>query len=214
MPHLRVPSGAVVFDLGNVVLFFDHGITCRRLASHYGLKEEFVYRTIFSEGHERRFDLGEVSPEQFTENCARSLGITLDPKVFKRFWTEIFWENEEVIGLLKALRDSVRLILLSNTNVWHFEYAKEQFDLLHLFDDFVLSFTCGYCKPDKRIFEQAMKAVRGASPAIYVDDIPEYTQVATEMGFEGIQFSGSGDLRSRLHDLRLVDKIDKISDQA
>lgn len=197
-------TSAVVFDLGNVVLFFDHRITSRRLASHYGLEEHVVYRKIFTEGHERKFDLGKVSPEEFTENCARSLGVNLDCDLFKRYWTEIFWENAEVINLIRALRDRVHLVLLSNTNLWHFEYAQEHFGVLEAFDDLVLSYKCGYCKPDVRIFEEAMKTVRYCSPAVYVDDIPEYVLVARGLGFEGISFSGAGDLKSRLNDLELL----------
>jgi FMN phosphatase YigB (HAD superfamily) len=199
-----VAAGAVVFDLGNVILSFDHRITCKRLASHYGLEEGVVYRKIFSEGHERKFDLGELSPEEFTEHCARSLGVNLNRDLFKRYWTEIFRENVEVIDLIGALRDRVRLVLLSNTNLWHFEYVQEHFDVLKVFDELVLSFKCGYCKPDVRIFEEAMKAVQYASPAVYVDDISEYVLVAKGLGFEGISFSGAGDLKGRLNDLKLL----------
>lgn len=198
MPSASNAKPAVIFDLGNVILFFDHRITCRKLARQYALDEEFVYRKLFLEGLEREFDLGRLSPEEFTQSCAVALGVSHDAAVFRKFWTNIFWENVEVTRLIKELRGRARLVLLSNTNVLHFEHVYERFEILREFDDLVLSFRLGYRKPDARIFHAAKKAVGVCDPILFVDDIYEHVVAARESGFEATCFTRAEALRDYL----------------
>ena len=49
---------AAILDLGNVLVAFDHRITCRALAGPAGLPEDEVHARLFRSGLERDFDLG------------------------------------------------------------------------------------------------------------------------------------------------------------
>lgn len=194
----------VVFDLGNVVLFFDHWIICRKLADLYDLDEHFVFQRIFNEGIERKYDEGRLSPEQFTRQCSEALDVQLDFSQFKAIWSDIFWGNSPVIDIIKLLKRQARVFLLSNTNVWHVEYIRRHFRILELFDELIFSFEVGYAKPDKRIFKRALELCNGNKQIIYVDDIEEHVRAARDVGLFGIKYSGADMLRSTLSSKELL----------
>lgn len=190
----------VIFDLGNVVLFCDHRIFCRKLERRHHIDEELVYQKIFSEGLEYEFDKGEISPEAFTGLCSSALKVKLDVAQFKKMWSDIFAQNRPVIDLIKALRKRgrSRLLLLSNTNVWHVEHIKKRYDVLPLFDSLILSCEVGCCKPDKRIYQRAITLSADPTQIIYVDDIPEYVKAACKLGIFGIPYTGVPELKGIL----------------
>jgi FMN phosphatase YigB (HAD superfamily) len=195
---------AVIFDLGNVILFFDHHIVSRRLAKQHGLEKEFVYRKIFLDGLSKDFDLGKVSPERFTEQCSAALKVNLDLLKFREAWSEIFTENVPVIEMAREVKKKSKLLLLSNTNIWHFEYIRDNFQVLDLFDDFVLSFEIGYSKPHRRIFERAIGASGDSELIVYFDDIAEYANAARQYGISGHQYLEEKDMRQILRDMGLL----------
>jgi HAD superfamily hydrolase (TIGR01549 family) len=188
----------VIFDLGNVVLFFDHGIICRKLASLYNLSEQFIFQKIFKEGIERKYDDGRLSPEHFTRECSEALGIQLEFLQFKAIWSGIFRENTPVIDIIKLIKKRARVFLLSNTNVWHVEYIRRHFHILELFDELIFSFEVGYIKPDKRIFERAIDLCKGSKQIIYIDDTDEHVRAAKDVGLCGIKYSEPDMLRGTL----------------
>ena len=187
----------VIFDLGNVVLFCDHHITCQNVGRRHHIDKGFVYQKIFSEGLEHEFDTGEISPEVFATRCSSALKVKLDVDQFKKMWSEIFAQNRPVIDLIKALRrrGRSRLLLLSNTNVWHVEHIKKRYDVLALFDSLILSCQVGCCKPDRRIYQRAIALSADPTRIIYVDDIPEYVKAACKLGIFGIPYTGASELK-------------------
>jgi epoxide hydrolase-like predicted phosphatase len=190
----------VIFDLGNVVLLCDHGIFCRRVEKKHHIDEEFVYQKIFSQGLEYEFDKGEISPEIFAARCSAALNVKLDVDQFKEMWSDIFAQNRPVVNLIKALRrrGRSRILLLSNTNVWHVEHIKKRYDVLALFDRLILSCEVGYCKPDKRIYQRAIALSADPTQIIYIDDIPEFVKAACKLGIFGIPYTGVSELKELL----------------
>lgn len=104
--------------------------------------------------------------------------------------------------LIQTLRGHYRLLLLSNTNEWHFDFCLNKFPVVGLFDDHVLSFRLGCRKPDSAIYAHALK--RAEAPpeeCVYIDDIREYVDAARTQGIHGIRFQGAARLKSSLRDL-------------
>lgn len=193
-----MPRAALIFDLGNVLVFVDHHQASRRLSEAFHLDEPWVFRKIFLEGLDQAFDRGELTPEAFTRLCASALNVDLHLPVFRRIWCEMFTENTPVVDLVKRLRrDGHRMILLSNTNAWHFEYIRERFDAVQVFDHLILSFELGCAKPDRQIFERAIQLADGP-PAVYVDDVAEYVHAAKALGIDAVHFTGEAALRRAL----------------
>ena len=66
-------------------------------------------------------------------------------------FADIFTPNTELWPILEKLKaEGSRLVLISNTNECHFDYALSHFAVLKLFDHFILSYEVGACKPSPR----------------------------------------------------------------
>lgn len=194
----------VVFDMGNVVLFFDHGIICRKVADLYKLDEQFVFGKIFEEGIEKKFDEGKLTPELFTQECASALDIPLELDKFRDIWSEIFTENRPVVEMIEQLKTKSRILLLSNTNIWHVEYVKSKYTVLKHFDELIFSFQVGCVKPDRRMFERIIAFSGDAGSTIYIDDIESHVEAASKFGFRGIRYTAARALRVELVGLGLL----------
>ena len=55
-----MPPRMILFDLGNVLLTFDHRLSCRQMAEVAGVSEQQVWKIVFDEGLQRRFEGGEL----------------------------------------------------------------------------------------------------------------------------------------------------------
>ena len=195
----------VIFDLGNVMVYFDYGRLVHKLAHAYDLKESFIYQQKAQlENILKGFENGEISPEIFTHKVSSALNRKLEVAEFKKIWSEIFTENVEVTEIVRELKGKARLLAMSNTDTWHFEYLEENFNFLDLFDDVILSFRLGYGKPDKRIFERAIELSQGSTEILYFDDIPEYVVEAKKLGIKAYQFTDGNQLRRILRDVGLL----------
>lgn len=196
---------ALIFDLGNVVTFFDHRRACRQLAqlSASPLSEEAVHRAIFASSLESDFDCGRVSAPAFIQQLRRVLNLSAADEAVADAWSEIFWGNEDVQSLLPRLKSSkARMILASNTNELHFRQIGRQFpEAMNFFDESVLSFELGFRKPQVAFFERCVE-VAGAAPkhCIYIDDRPDFVAVAGSMGMNGIVYQADLDLLTALNE--------------
>lgn len=93
----------LAFDLGNVLLPFDHMKACNAVAHRHHLNASTVYDQIFVSGIEKQFDLGMVSPSQFTRCCAHALEINLHEDDFRDMWSDIFARDVEMETLVRQL---------------------------------------------------------------------------------------------------------------
>jgi putative hydrolase of the HAD superfamily len=189
----------VIFDLGNVILPFDFLVCCRRLARFGPYSPQQIYKHIFKSPIIYDYEAGKLSSEEFFSRLQRELKLTLDFSSFCPIWKDIFTEDKAVSQVIKRLRNGYRLFLLSNTNELHFEYIYRKFDIIKLFEEYVLSYKVGYMKPDTHIYQEALKL--GGIPAeeiVYIDDKPEYAQAATRQGIQGIHFTSASRLEQEL----------------
>lgn len=193
----------VAFDLGNVLLPFDHMKPCRALAACHGVDAAWIFERIFGDGLETRFESGEWNADEFMSACERALGLGLDRATFPDLWSDIFEANEEMERLVAEIRPRTRLCLVSNTNPWHFAHAMRRFAVLAAFENRVLSFEVGCLKPDPRVFRRIRAFVGDDDLPIYVDDLAPNVRGAEEAGFRGVLFRGAADLRRQLDGLGL-----------
>ena len=189
----------IIFDLGKVIVDFNHRVICKRLAGQCSVTPDEIYTQLFESKLEARFDEGRITPEQFHKEVIRSIGVNVNINTLKNIWNHIFTINAGISALLRSLKKEYRLLCLSNTNVWHFEYCRETFPALRQFDAFILSYRVGARKPRSRIFSEALKAA-GTLPrhCLYIDDIVEYVQKAQALGMRGIHFTSVEQLKHAL----------------
>lgn len=196
----------VLFDLGKVILDFDHGLVTRRLARKSRVPEKRIHEVIFGGNLESLYDRGVVSSQDFYHEVVDSLYIKMPFEEFRDIWTRIFTANEDVCNVIRALKDPCKLILLSNTNEMHFEYALAEFEILHAFDDYILSYQVGERKPHPKIYIAALdRAGCPARECVYIDDMEEYVSAASQLGLRGLVFRDAQHLRGDLRALNVCE---------
>ena len=189
----------IISDLGNVLLHFDHMQSCRRLAKSCHLSPEQIYDAMFDSDLVRDYDLGRISSETFGRRSMERLKVNLEMDQIRDIWSDIFHPVSGMEELITSLKENYRLVLLSNTNEWHFEHCYKTFPVVCLFEHLALSYKLGCQKPDREIFEKAL-AMAGAHPeeTLYIDDIPVYVDTARRLGVKAICFKDRDQLAKEM----------------
>ena len=194
----------IAFDMGNVLLPFDHMRACSTLATAVQLPADTVYSLLFTTGLVRRYELGELSSSAFAAACEHALGCQIDPIFFKEAWSNIFTEDKQMLSLVAALATKADLCLISNTNEYHFNWVAMHFPVISYFRHRVLSYEVHAMKPDGAIFLAASRQIASGQTAAFIDDIAEHAVASERFGFVGLQFTGYAQLLARLEMLGML----------
>lgn len=200
----RAPAiEAVLLDLGNVLVFHDDARLLARIAALGAVSAEQAreaLRPLWSRIHR-----GEIAGDALRAAVGGVAGRTLSSDAFLELWTSHFTVHEAVLPLVESLVGRVKLLLLSNTEAFHFEHLRPRLPILARFDALIVSHELGLAKPDPAIFREALRCA-GTSPAAtaYFDDLPLYVDAARALGIDARVFSDAARFRADLEDLRLL----------
>jgi FMN phosphatase YigB (HAD superfamily) len=190
---------ALLVDLGNVLVRFDHGITLRRLEEETSVPAEELRPHLFGP-LVRELDLGRLTAPDFFRAVEQSAGLPRIPdEVWIPAWRDIFAPDTDALAALGRVRRGVARILVSNTNCLHWEGVLDVCDAAALVHDRVLSFEVGAMKPDPAIYHSALGRA-GVPPgeALFADDRPEYVAAARGLGLRAFVVDGPGALAKGL----------------
>ena len=209
LPKNQSSIEVIFFDLGNVILPFNHFPIAEKLSRCSRQKEfkdpqkTFSYLFDLQNGVINPFDKGEVPPEAFFHSLKESMKLSISFETFMPIWNEIFTEDLEVSGIIRSLKGKWRLGLLSNTDPLHFNYILSTFPIVRILDKWILSYEVGFKKPDLRIFQKAI-AWASVEPAkiLFIDDTKGHVDAAATLGILGIHFTSGRQLKEELQ-LRL-----------
>ena len=189
----------VIFDIGNVMVSFDHNKACNKLAKKSNFSSEEIYDYIFNTSLIEKYDRGEIESRQFYDRVEKYIKSGIIYEKFINIWGDIFTLDGTVEEDIKYLWRKADLYLLSNTNELHFLYLKKNFEVFKYFDKFFLSFEEGYKKPDTRIFDSVLKKIDVTPQDIlYIDDIEENVEAFGKFGVKGIVFYSGIKLKEEL----------------
>ncbi|OGW85290.1 MAG: hypothetical protein A3C35_05005 [Omnitrophica bacterium RIFCSPHIGHO2_02_FULL_46_11] len=193
---------AILFDMGNVLIFFDAKRSSKAFSEAVGVPEDKIWKTFFVSDLERAYTRGEISSEDFFRKVSGHFPQKIDFATFAKLWNDIFTENREMRDLLKKLKKHYPLYLISNTNDLHFEYVRAQYEILHHFTKCFPSHVVGHRKPDRAMFEHVLLEIKlKPDETIFIDDISEFVESAKNLGIHGIQFTSRQALENDLRRL-------------
>lgn len=195
---------AVLFDIGNVLLFFSHDLMYQNMATVLGLDIDVFKKEIID--LQNHYESGKISTEEFYAYLEARAGKQHSKKEFIQAAQSIFTPNEAIFPVVESLKqENVKLILLSNIGEIHYQYIVEQYPIFQLFDSHILSYQIKACKPDQAIFEAAVKAA-DCSPqeCFYIDDIPLFIEKARLLGIDAETYTEVSLLRSHLQKRNLL----------
>ena len=185
-----------VFDLGNVILPFEHRQIIVKLLKRIRGKiipsphEFFSYVFDIENGLVNPYEEGIMSSLEFFTTLRDRYELDITFSEFKSIWNPIFWTDPDVDEAIRYLKQKgLPLFLLSNTNELHFAHIIKNYPIVHSFDEWILSFEVGAKKPEKRIFDVVSEKMDVESGEVfYIDDISEYVNAAKACGFQGMVF--------------------------
>ncbi len=182
----------VIFDLGGVLinLDFDSCLNAFRTAGFTNIEEQV--RQMQGNGVFSRFELGEISPEEFRDAIRKEADESLTDRKIDDMWNLMLLNiPREKLDLLLELRERYMVYLLSNTNPIHWDYAGEEmfnyrgFRADDFFEDTFLSFKMHLAKPDKAIYEKVMKEANILpEETFFIDDSETNCRAAAALGIQ------------------------------
>jgi putative hydrolase of the HAD superfamily len=183
----------VIFDFGQVLVRFDPEYMCSLYTDStedIALLSEVVFDRLYWE----RFDAGTIENEEFIESIQKRL-----PKRLHETAEKVYFNWINTLPEIPGMRDVIALCrergfgvyLLSNISR-EFAARYREIPILSLIDGFVFSSTCGYVKPDARIFAHIMEKF-GLEPesTLFVDDNANNIRGATAVGIQAYHFDGN-----------------------
>lgn len=199
----RAPK-AVIFDLGNVLVDFNHMVAAERISKFSDKTGQEIFDLFFDSELTALFEEGKILPPDFFLGVKEKLNLKLEYPDFVPIWNEIFFLSERnwgVYNLARSLRKRYKVALLSNINILHFEYLTKTFPLFDVFHQIVTSFESGFRKPHPSIYQKTLQALE-VSPedAFYTDDRADLIEKAAELGIRGHVFTGIKKLHKDLID--------------
>ena len=185
----------IYFDLGNVILKFDHSMGFRNVEQLCGVSPKLVDDILFNQGLQQQYETGLIDCTQFhQEFCAQA---DIDPSKelsrgdLLRAISDIFWANRPIFPVLTQLKArGFPMGVLSNTCDAHWQFVFSQHWVLQtFFDPLVLSYEEKSMKPDSKIYEAAIKRA-GVEPGhiFFTDDRQENIDAAIKAGIDAVLF--------------------------
>jgi putative hydrolase of the HAD superfamily len=196
---------AVLCDVDNVIRFYDTSeVTALERAA--GLAEGTTTKVAFAPEADLPLLLGRIDVDEWVYLIAKgcfALGIPepIGYELGHALVRSPFHADETVVALLRRARERVPLVLVSNASV-SLEADLVSLGLDDLADHVVSSARVGLVKPDPQIYHLA--AERAGVPAercLFVDDSPENTAAAAELGMRTVHFRTPADLETALTSL-------------
>jgi len=189
--------------LGNVLVFFDNDLFFQRIEKHspYSIAEMKAMSGQYIP-FLQAFETGNISPEVFYKKSAKVLKAEIDQNAFFLLYNDVFSLNHYALKTLLSLKSGCRLVMLSNTDIERFGFIKSSFPEILIFDEYVLSYKTGSRKPQPEIYIEALDRSRAVpEECVFIDDLENNIQTASELGIRTIHFLPETDLKLELIDL-------------
>lgn len=192
----------IIFDFGGVVSAFDSRIFFQALTRWTDRSAGEMAGIVLEADLPRRYESGQISSREFFAAVTEACGLSISEKEFITAFAGIFVPIESTLHLIRMLKPSFRLALLSNTNEWHFEHYIRTVEVFPLFDAVTLSYRVGEMKPGERIYRDSLRRI-GLLPqeCVFIDDLQENVAGAERLGIHGIHYTGHERLVASLNAL-------------
>lgn len=192
------PPRFFFFDLGNVLLHFDHMRACRQIGRLVGREAREVWNAVFGSGLQQRYERGELTSKQFYAALCSAFATRPDYDRLQIASSAMFEINAPAVSIIANLHSAGhRLGILSNTCEAHWRYVTDgRFGVLRdFFQIHVLSFEVGRTKPDAEIYAEAgRRACEAPSAIFFTDDKAENIAGARKLGWDAVQFTSASQL--------------------
>lgn len=198
---MNVTTPFVYFDLGNVLLKFDHRRACRQLAACLNCDSDLIWDVVFAGGLEWAWERGELTRDAFLRELMRRCQVSQAVGDWEQAAADIFEPVPGAQAVVEAVRDAgIRMGLFSNTNDVHWEFVCRRYRWLRdAFDVYALSYELGALKPEPQAYAAAERLSGADTRSVFfVDDRPENVAAAKSHGWDAVLFVDPAQLQLEL----------------
>jgi glucose-1-phosphatase len=189
----------ILFDIGNVLVKFDHHVISKNLARYCPYNGLDVYDLIFKNGLVLAYDKGIISSKDFYALLVQKIGLSSDYETFSQLWCEGFCENKAIYNTVRRLSKPYRIGIISDTNRIHFSFMIRNFTVFQLFKRFFLSYKFHSVKAEIAIYSKVLEILDlEAKKVLYVDDRMELIKIANKLGYNTINFTSTARFKKDL----------------
>ena len=192
----------VIFDLGGVVVDYTNHDYYIQIAEKAGIDIGYVRKAF--EGKELdNLERGKINVETFEKKMAVKIGMEKKNIEWYDFFTKNAKVNFDVQEIVGKLHDEYITAFISNIDKSRYNYTRKMINL-DLFDYKFTSCYIGYRKPDRRIYEFAIRRMGVTyENAVFIDDMIENINSAEKLGISGVRFENRRSLDVALYKLGL-----------
>lgn len=186
----------IVSDLGQVILPFDIERAWQAILPRCTRDEAEVRATLPRAVIESGLGVGRASAAEFHARLSECCGLEMPLDEFCAAWSDMFWVDEAVVGMIAASPVRQR-VLLSNTNPIHWDWIARTYpEVLRPFDRLIVSHECRLEKPDPEIYRLVARRTGFPLAAhLFIDDLEENVRAARAAGMDGIVHTDAEALR-------------------
>lgn len=187
----------IYFDLGRVIVDFDHSRAARELLKVTPLSLEEAMAVFSDNALVTEYETGRMSSQEHYREVCHRLRMEVSMERFRELWGSMFLPEPLLSeAFLQALKKRYRLMLLSNTNEIHFDFVIQRYPILRIIEERLLSYRAGCMKPEARIFDLAIQKAGVAPESIFfTDDRPENVEAAQRAGIQALQFHSENQIK-------------------
>lgn len=182
----------VFFDFGQVLVnFIPYDLTKAYVTDENDIK--LVEGVLFDRIYWDKLDAGTITDEEVMSSVFDRLPQRLHNQAEQIYYNWIY-NIPEIKGMediiIRLKNKGINICILSNISKYFVKHYKEVSILKH-FDKFVFSAACGLVKPNRDIFDYALKKY-GFAPkeTLFIDDRTDNIEGANKAGIMGYVFDG------------------------
>jgi len=195
----------IIFDLGNVIFNFKPEEFLRRFTIDDDYIGYFISNVIRSKIW-LELDRGTISIKKAEEEFI--VKFPEDREFIETFfihWMEMLTPIQENVEILYDLKSNgYKLYILSNFIIEAFDFVKNKYEFLSLFDGKVISGQVKMIKPELEIYRELIKKYDLIpEECIFIDDVRAFLSRAKKMNIKTVLFNQRTDLRTELRKLNV-----------
>ncbi len=197
---------ALIFDIGQVLIFYDLHKMVRQISCLSRFSEERILTLLQEEGIFDLYGQGQITTNELYEHVLLRSERAFSIEQFAEAVNDVFRPNDRILPLIHKLKEKkIPLLLLSNTCDLHYSYLKKNYPFLQLFDHALTSHELRTKKPHPKIFLEAINRANALpEECFYTDDILEFIQAAQKLCIDAELFTSTSLLEEQLKKRKIL----------
>tara|TARA_B100000900_G_scaffold190600_1_gene161436 strand:+ start:1423 stop:2076 length:654 start_codon:yes stop_codon:yes gene_type:complete len=195
---------AIVFDLGKVIIPVDFDRTVQAFVTLGGNQASELYHYKGQTNLFEELERGEVSRKEFLSRLRPELSYASDAEIVDGWNAMLYHVDCSTFEYLNKLRPRFRTFILSNINTYHAEWVDKamrstdsEHAIYQYFDHVFYSHEIGHRKPEYGAWQYIIEQEGiHAQQTLFIDDKKENIEAAKALGFIGLLWNPSWDIRS------------------